>query len=140
MTQNRYKRPLASMMAALQSGVVTERHHFKTVDTNIPLPKRAKLEASYFQSVEENESLPFKMLANNEAKAGHYSPKAENNNVHGWLNGEHIKPVIFRVIRLMIGQAWGSCSDGRYSSMSRLHEISTHGRLRQGALGCHVRR
>ena len=70
------------MMSAISSGVLTERAQFKTVSTDIPLPKRAKLDASYFQSDPETQSIPFHELANDTQKCEHYSPKSENNNVH----------------------------------------------------------
>ena len=80
---NRCRRPLSAMLAGILSPVLTERHSFKTVSADIPLPKRSKLDAECFQADAAKQSLPFEELANYDAKAGHYSPKSENNNVQG---------------------------------------------------------
>ena len=95
MALNRYKRPQSCMMATLASNVVTERHHFTSVTADIPLPKRTKLESHYFEADKTLESLPFGDVANSEAKASFYSPKSENNNVIGRLNGDHTQVTFF---------------------------------------------
>ena len=81
MAVNRFKRPMASMMSTLQSNVLTTRHKFKTVNADIPLPKKVKLDVNYFEADPEMQSLPFEDIANVEAQADFYSPKSENSNV-----------------------------------------------------------
>ena len=68
-------------MAGLSAHVVDEIHGFKTVSTDLPLPKCQRLDDSYFSSSKETQSLPFEEICNVEQKSNFYNPKPQNNQV-----------------------------------------------------------
>ena len=128
MAQNRYRRPLSSMMSAIESGVLTERAKFKTVSTDIPLPKRAKLGSGYFESSVEKQSLPSHELANDTQKTQHYSPKSENNNVYmAAKRGTHFRPLTVEAASYSVKPGVGRCSCCRYPALQRLYEVQSDG-------------
>ena len=69
------------MLSGLRANIIDDRHKFKTVAADVPLPKRRKLTLDYFQADAEKESLPFNEISNLEQKPDYYSPKSENNSV-----------------------------------------------------------
>ena len=81
MAHNRFKRPQSSMMSALKADIISECHDFETVSADIPLPKRQRLDDSYFEADPSRQSLRYEEISNVEVKAHFYSPKSENNHV-----------------------------------------------------------
>ena len=117
---------MAAMMATLASDVVSERHHFTDINPNIPLSKKTKLEAHYFEADKTLQSLPFENVANYEVASGFYSPKSENNHAHGRLNGDNTKVILFCLIAflasLLVQTVYGvPCTNGGRAVDARLH-------------------
>ena len=78
---NCFKRPISAMTTALKADIITNRHHFKTVATDIPIAKKRRLTEDHFHPNKLHQSLPFENIANYEQKASYYNPKSENNGV-----------------------------------------------------------
>ena len=78
---NKYKRPLAAMAATLQCEVIDNRHQFDTIQADLPLAKKRRLQDSDFKADISRQSLSYENISNYEAKTSFWSPKAENNNV-----------------------------------------------------------
>jgi hypothetical protein len=76
----RYRRPVASMTAALGAHVLDERHKFETCSADYALKSKAtRLKASHFLANREQQSLEFHRIASHASSTTWWSPAPENN-------------------------------------------------------------